>query len=196
MTEMTDLNTSPMKQPFLVRRRTVFTWIGPLLLLAAALYFHTRYGGWPVYVSGIILVVFGEAVRFWAAGYIAKDAEITTGGPYAHVRNPLYFGSLLLAFGYSMVSGLGWGGVIAMVGAFLVFHLAAIIYEEQFLTKKFGTAYTDYTQKVPRLLPSPVPRTSGEGHFAWSQAINNREHISALFAVLFTGLLSLHLIIK
>ena len=138
----------------------------------------------------------GEVVRFWSAGYIAKDAEIATGGPYAHVRNPLYFGSLLLAVGYGLVSGLGVWGVLFTLSLFLVFHLAAILYEEKFLTFKFGEPYLDYTRRVPRLLPSPWPRTTGTGRFEWAQSLKNREQTSALFALAFVLLLSLRFVIK
>ena len=127
-------NPESRKPPFLVRRRTVFTWIIPVILLACTLCLHPRHAGWDAhfaglcaYLVGIALVVCGEIVRFWAAGYIAKDAEFATGGPYAHVRNPLYFGSLLLAVGYGLVSGLGLPAVLIMVALFLVFHLAAIL---------------------------------------------------------------------
>lgn len=180
------------KPPFLVRRRTVFTWLAPLCLLAASLIFDRRAGGWAAFWGGVALVVLGEVVRFWAAGYIAKDTEIATSGPYAHVRNPLYFGSFLLAIGYGLVSGLGWWGVGAMVALFLLFHLSAISYEETFLKSRFGGPYKEYLRRVPRLLPSPWPRTKGgSGHFEWAQAVRNREPISALFALLFVGLLSL-----
>ena len=182
--------------PFLVRRRTVFTWLIPLLLLLLSLTFHKSYGGWAAYVSGIALVVLGEIVRFWSAGYIAKDAEIATGGPYAHVRNPLYFGSLLLAVGYGLISGLGAWGVLFTVALFLVFHLAAILYEEKFLTNKFGEPYLDYLKLVPRLLHSPWPRTTGTGSFTWAQSLKNREQTSALFALIFVLLLSLRFVIK
>ncbi len=180
-----------MKPPFLVRRRTVFTWLVPLLLLALSLALHRNYGGWAAYGAGIALVLGGEIVRFWSAGYIAKDAEIATGGPYAHVRNPLYFGSLLLAVGYGLISGLGLWGVGLTVALFLVFHLAAIFYEERFLTAKFGPPYLDYVRRVPRLLPSPWPRTTGAGRFEWAQALRNREQTSATFALIFVLLLSL-----
>ncbi len=181
--------------PFLVRRRTVFTWLIPLLLLALSLVFRRHDGGWAAYGAGIGFVALGEIVRFWSAGYIAKDAVIATGGPYAHVRNPLYFGSLLLAVGYGLVSGLGVWGVLFTVALFLVFHLAAILYEEKFLTQKFGQPYRDYVQRVPRLLPSPWPRTTGTGSFTWAQSLKNREQTSALFALIFVLLLSLRFLI-
>ena len=196
MTETENIPNPVGKPPFLVRRRTVFTWLIPLGLLAFSLLLHRRDGGWAAYGCGIGLVVLGEIVRFWAAGYIAKDAVITTGGPYAHVRNPLYFGSLLLAIGYGLVSGLGVWGVAGTLVLFLLFHLAAIFYEESFLTAKFGAPYLDYVRRVPRLLPSPLPRTSGEGRFEWAQALKNREQISATFALIFVLLLSLRFLVK
>lgn len=180
-----------MKPPFLVRRRTVFTWLVPLVLLALSLTLRRSDGGWAAYGVGVGLVVLGEIVRFWSAGYIAKDAEIATGGPYAHVRNPLYFGSLLLAVGLGLVSGLGWWGGGLMVALFLVFHLAAIFYEEAFLTAKFGAPYLDYVRRVPRLLPSPWPRTMGSGRFEWAQALKNREQTTATYQLIFILLLSL-----
>lgn len=193
MTE-TDIESSqpasPGKPPFLVRRRTVFTWLVPVLLVTAVCLLHRQDGGIVSLASGIVLVFLGEVVRFWAAGYIAKDAIVTTGGPYGHVRNPLYFGSLLLAIGYGLISGLGWPAIVVLLVLFLIFHLAAISYEEKFLTGKFGAPYTDYLSRVPRLLPSPWPRTRGEGGWVWSKALENREHISATFAVVFVIILT------
>ncbi len=195
MTQTENTPAPVSKPPFLVRRRTVFTWLIPLALLGVSLWQHKNYGGWAAYFCGIGLVVLGEIVRFWAAGYIAKDAEIATGGPYAHVRNPLYFGSLLLAIGYGLISGLGVWGVAATLALFLLFHLAAIFYEESFLTTKFGAPYLEYVRRVPRLLPSPWPRTMGAGRFEWGQAIKNREQISATFALIFVILLSLRYLV-
>ena len=157
------------RPPFLVRRRTVFTWIVPLLLLAAVRVWHPNQGGHRAWLAGIVFVVLGEVVRFWAAGYISKDATIATGGPYAYVRNPLYFGSLLLSVGYGLVSGFGLIGVAVLVALYLVFHLAAIIYEEGFLKNKFGQPYLDYLRQVPRLIPSPGRCTTGTGSFSWAR---------------------------
>ena len=184
-----------MKPPFLVRRRTVFTWIIPLLLLAVSLALHRNGGGWAAYGVGLALVILGEIVRFWSNGYISKDVEIATGGPYAHVRNPLYFGSLLLAMGLGLISGLGLWGVGAMVALFFLFHLAAIFYEEAFLTAKFGEPYRDYVRRVPRLLPSPWPRTAGRGRFEWAQAVRNREPTTAFYQLIFVLLLSLRFLV-
>jgi protein-S-isoprenylcysteine O-methyltransferase Ste14 len=174
---------------FLVRRRTTFTWIVPILLLISS----WKWGIWneAAYLGGLVFIVAGEAVRIWAAGYIQKDDVIATGGPYAFVRNPLYFGSFLLTVGYVLLSGLGvsyspliavlaWAAMIAL---FLLFHLAAIFSEERFLKEKFGEPYAAYLRSVPRLFPKPWPakQTSARdaGHFAWQQAMRNREMTTA-----------------
>ena len=183
---------------FLVRKRTTFTWLVPLALLAAA----WLWGRWSpaAYIAGFVLLVLGEIVRFWAAGYIHKDDVIATTGPYGLVRNPLYFGSLLLALGYTAMSGLGWVAWALVLGLFLLFHLAAILSEEQFLRGKFGPPYERYLSQVPRLVPMPrfgrrQASVSGAGSFSPQQALKNREHITAAVTLL-TALLfaALHLV--
>ena len=99
--------------------------------------------------------------------------------------------SLLLSIGYGLVSGFGWAGVAVLVALYLVFHLAAIMYEEDFLKAKFGQPYLEYLRQVPRLVPYRGRCTTGTGSFSWAQALKNREHVSALFALIFVALLSL-----
>jgi protein-S-isoprenylcysteine O-methyltransferase Ste14 len=181
---------------FLVKKRTTFTWLIPLVLLGTSLV----YGHWSMkaYAVGLVLLILGEVVRFWAAGTIHKDDVVATGGPYALVRNPLYFGSLLLAAGYAAMSGLPKYAWIIVVGLFTLFHLAAIVYEERFLKSKFGAPYEQYLRHVPRLIPRPWPSKSlpagGASQFSAQQAIYNREHITAMvtFATAVLFALALH----
>ena len=178
---MPDVSDNPSLR-FLVRRRTTFTWLVPLGLLAATYFYgHWSYAG---FLAGMLLLLLGEMVRFWAAGYIQKDNVIATTGPYGLVRNPLYFGSLLLAVGYLLISGLSWIAWIVIIGLFLLFHLAAITFEENYLIGEFGEPYLTYLKQVPRLLPRFIPAhpsgaSASSGRFAASQALYNREHITA-----------------
>ena len=41
---------------------------------------------------GIPVSLLGLALRAWAAGCLAKNQQLATGGPYAYTRNPLYIG--------------------------------------------------------------------------------------------------------
>ena len=48
---------------------------------------------------GTLLSLPGLLLRGWAAGHLRKDSTLTTSGPYAFIRNPLYAGTLLVAAG-------------------------------------------------------------------------------------------------
>ena len=55
-------------------------------------------------VSGLPVSVLGLVLRAWAAGHLAKNEQLATGGPYAWVRNPLYLGTLVVAAGLSIAA--------------------------------------------------------------------------------------------
>jgi len=54
-------------------------------------------------VGGAIAFV-GVLTRGWASGHISKNERLATTGPYAHTRNPLYFGSFLIAAGFAIAA--------------------------------------------------------------------------------------------
>ncbi len=78
--------------------------------------------------------------------------EPVISGPYRYVRNPMYAGGILALLGWAV-----WSPSLALIVApFLFFaatHLFVTIYEEPTLENKFGAAYEEYLQKVPRWIP-------------------------------------------
>src|ERR1700727_3481911 len=52
----------------------------------------------------LLLVIPGLLLRSYASGYVKKNAELTVTGPYAYTRNPLYLGSMMMAFGFAAAS--------------------------------------------------------------------------------------------
>ena len=60
--------------------------------------------------AGLPVAVAGEVLRCWAVGFTGATTradrvtapELVTGGPYAHVRNPLYVGNLITALGFTI----------------------------------------------------------------------------------------------
>src|SRR5690606_22138233 len=64
---------------------------------------------------GAGLAFAGAALRAWAAGTIVKNAVLTTTGPYAYTRNPLYLGSFLIGLGLAVA-----GARISILIAFLI----------------------------------------------------------------------------
>lgn len=132
------------------------------------------------YLVGLASVAVGQAVRFWAAGHIVKAAEVTTSGPYAYVRNPLYLGSLWITLGWGAMSG-RWAVAAALLAVFALTHALAIRSEERYLGKRFGEEFDAYRRQVPRLLPrlarraGPPPKHPGTGgragDYSWRRAL-------------------------
>src|SRR6202049_1745251 len=79
----------------------------------------------------LLLVVPGVWLRAYAAGYVRKNAELTFTGPYAYTRNPLYLGSMMIAFGFAAAARSLW---ITLLLAFLfvLIYAPTIFSEEQF----------------------------------------------------------------
>ena len=93
--------------------------------------------------AGAAVAVLGEFVRIWAAGHLEKGREVTSSGPYALTRHPLYLGSALIAVGL-VVAAADWFVAIVVLGYLAITYTAAIRTEEAHLTEKFGAAYPQY----------------------------------------------------
>jgi protein-S-isoprenylcysteine O-methyltransferase Ste14 len=147
-------------------------------LLVAAFAWYSRPTplslGWgiPVSLAGLLL-------RGWAAGCLAKDRELATGGPYAYTRNPLYLGTLLVAAGLVMGSR-NLGLAVLFAAVFALVYLPVIQLEEQHLRKLFPE-YAGYEATVPAVWPRLLGHTAvGAGRrFDWRLYWRNREYQAA-----------------
>lgn len=100
---------------------------------------------------GVPLSLLGLALRGWAAGCLAKNRQLATGGPFAYTRNPLYIGTLLVAAGLAVASR-SIGLAVLFTAVFLLVYLPVIQNEEQHLRKIFPE-YAAYAERVPALVP-------------------------------------------
>jgi protein-S-isoprenylcysteine O-methyltransferase Ste14 len=140
----------------------------------------------------LLLVIPGLLLRGYASGYVKKNAELTVTGPYAYTRNPLYLGSIMIAFGFAAASrSLLITVLLALL--FLLIYGPTIYSEEQFLRATFPE-FDAYARRVPRLFPRlSVPRTSGVGSFSGALYRKHREYNAflgacAVYAVLVAAL--------
>jgi protein-S-isoprenylcysteine O-methyltransferase Ste14 len=145
------------KTIFSPRNRVRLTGIGGLALF----WISWRWGQpgmlhWSLPLGAVVSVL-GLCLRIWATGWLRKDEVITTQGPYALTRNPLYLGTLLLALGHSLMSGVPLAPVLFPVLCFLL-YLPTMREEEEFLSMAHGAAYDEYRARVPLLLPRPARR--------------------------------------
>ena len=132
-------------------------------------------------LMGTIIAIPGLWLRGLAAGHVRKDRELTTSGPYAYTRNPLYLGTLILAAGFAAAAR-SWVVAGIMVVIFLGVYIPVIWSEEAFLRENFRE-FSEYSARVPRLLPRlPVMRTD-RGPFSWELYRKHREYNALLGAL-------------
>ena len=151
-----------MRHPF--RRKNLAPRLLPLYALAITV-FVLACPTPTSFLLGSLLVAAGAALRFWGAGYLVKNELLSVAGPYAHLRHPLYAGTLCLALGFGVIAG-GWA-LVLVIGCFLpVFFLYYFPYKERAesarLERRHGSAYAEYHRAVPALLPSLVRFTPAQ----------------------------------
>ena len=139
------------KSPAAFGSRMGFVFAAVFLLLATP--------SWKTMAESLILVLPGLWLRAYASGYVKKNAELTTTGPYAHTRNPLYLGSMLIAFGFAGASA-SWIIAVALAVLFAIIYVPTIQSEETYLRAHFPE-FDQYARQVPRLLPRPTPGPHG-----------------------------------
>jgi hypothetical protein len=142
----------------------------------------------------LALVIPGVWLRGYASGYVKKNQELTTTGPYAHVRNPLYLGSILIAAGFAVALE-SWAVGVALAVMFVAIYVPVIASEERFLRSAFP-AFEDYCSRVPRLIPRLSPARmqgqDGGGRFFLPLYLKHREYNALLGAAfLYAALLFL-----
>ena len=125
---------------------------------------------------GLPVAIVGLLLRGWAAGHLAKNQRLATGGPYAMTRNPLYIGTLLVAAGLAIASRQPPLGALFAL-AFGLIYLPAIELEEQHLRELFPE-YADYARRVPRL-GFRLPEQQGGPPFRQALYRKNEEYKAA-----------------
>jgi protein-S-isoprenylcysteine O-methyltransferase Ste14 len=124
-----------------------------------------------VFSVGAALVFFAAALRTWGTSYlhasVMHDSKLHTerlvaDGPFRHVRNPLYFGNIVMSFGMGIaMSRLGF---LVLIIGMVFFSYRLILREESELSESQGESYRAYCAAVPRLLPSFSARVPSAGN--------------------------------
>jgi protein-S-isoprenylcysteine O-methyltransferase Ste14 len=156
---------------FVVNRK-VRLRIGFLFGIAYLVFARPTAGGlW----LGLPVALVGLLVRAWAAGHIVKNEQLTMTGPYAHTRNPLYFGSFLLAAGFALASH--WSLLLVVIALFAFIYGPTIEQERTEIRSRFPEDYARYEANVPAFTPRLTPwrgQSSAES-FSFSLYMRQRE---------------------
>ncbi len=150
----------------------------PLGFAFAAFYLWIARPSWTSLGIGALVTLPGILLRALASGHVKKNEELTTSGPYAYTRNPLYLGSLIMAVGFAIAARSVW--VLAvMVIMFVAIYLPVIRGEESYLRSAFPN-FDEYARNVPRLLPRLTAFGNGGGTFSHPLYWQHREYNAVL----------------
>lgn len=166
------------------RLRKVTLKTAPVYILSMALLFYAR----PqprFFLIGLPLILSGESLRLWAAGHLSKNREVTTTGPYAYVKNPLYLGTFLMMIGFCLLAG-QW---LILAAGLIVFFIYYVPFkkkrEADRLREIFGSEWDEYDRSVPDYIPrfSPYERR-GRRLWEWARVLSNSEHETAAITLI------------
>jgi protein-S-isoprenylcysteine O-methyltransferase Ste14 len=164
----------------------------PLGFVFAILYFYLAQPTWSSIALGFVAIIPGLLIRALASGHVRKNEALATSGPYAHTRNPLYLGSLLIGIGFAIAARSIWVGVVLLV-MFFAIYIPVIRDEELFLREKFPE-FDDYARTVPRMLPRLTSLTTGKSEspadFSLDLYLKHREYNALLGAAAMAAALS------
>lgn len=121
-------------------------------VLLAVFAFAARPSPMLVYI-GLPPALLGMLVRLHASGFVMKNKELATSGPYALMRHPLYTGNILLVTGFAIACGRWWALPLALA-FFWFYYPTAIEYEDRKLHRLFGAQWEAWSDTTPALLPS------------------------------------------
>lgn len=169
----------------------------PMGFVVAALFLWLAQPSWLSLAWSLWVVVPGVWLRGYASGYVKKNAELAVSGPYAYTRNPLYLGSMLIAFGFAGASRSVWI-FLALAILFAVIYAPTIRSEEEYLRGHFAN-FGEYVRQVPRLLPrlTPAPMTlAASGRFSRKLYLQHREYNALLGATAIYAALALRIYLR
>lgn len=191
----------PMIEEMEASGKWLFRWRSYLPLVAIVLLFsgigHFTYPfdshywdqGWELFCLGVSFL--GLLVRILTVGYAPPKTSgrntkkqvaevLNTTGMYSIVRNPLYLGNFLVAFGPILFFRVWWVSLIFAL-LFLLYYERIIFAEETFLRKKFGAAYLEWVGTTPMLLPHFRKWHRADRSFNWRKIL--RQERQTLFGV-------------
>lgn len=174
-----------------------------LLLIGVLVYIYTK-----VYSTGFENVIsfqayelacfavsfFGLIIRIYTVGYTPKNTsgrntegqladELNTRGIYSMVRHPLYVGNFFMWLGTAMLTQNLWY-IIAFVFMYWVYYERIMFAEEQFLRRKFGEVYIDWSKITPAFVLSFKNFKSPKMNFSIKKVIKKEKNgLTAIFVI-------------
>jgi len=179
----------------------------PILILVSALlvFIYREYNGlntlpelygqiFPYFCLGVCSL--GLLIRIITVGYTPvgtsgrnkekQEADVlNTSGIYSTVRHPLYLGNFFMWFGLALLTQDMWFNITFILFYWLYYE--RIMYaEEQFLRKKFGQEYLDWSDKTPAFIPKWSQWHSADLEFSIRKVLKKEKNgFAAMLSIIY-----------
>jgi protein-S-isoprenylcysteine O-methyltransferase Ste14 len=145
----------------------------------------------------LFVSLIGLGIRVYTVGYTPRNTSgrnvkeqvaetLNTTGIYSVVRHPLYLGNFFMWLGPGLLTGNFWF-LVAFVLFYWIYYERIMFAEEQFLRRKFGMVFTDWSEKVPAFIPRLKNFVKSEWPFSWKKVLKKEKNGLAAVFVVFTA---------
>ncbi|MEP6508912.1 MAG: isoprenylcysteine carboxylmethyltransferase family protein [Gemmatimonadales bacterium] len=144
---------------------------------------------------GAAIAFAGVLIRAWASGHIVKNKKLAVTGPYAHTRNPLYFGSFLIGAGFAIAAH--WSLLLVVIAFWVLVYAPTMERERLNIRERFPDAYDRYSANVPAFVPRVTPwkdEGQDDGGFSFDLYMRHGEWKAGITYLLVIGWLVVRLV--
>lgn len=178
-----------------------------LLLIGAILYLRTKIYPETFFLENtsyeidyeffcLLISLFGFGIRVYTVGHTPQNTSgrntqeqvaetLNTTGMYSIVRHPLYLGNFFMWIGPALLSGNFWF-LIAFCLFYWVYYERIMFAEEQFLKRKFGLLYANWSKNVPAFIPRFKNFIKPDLDFSWKKVLKKEKNGLAATFLIFT----------
>lgn len=139
--------------------------------------------------------ILGLVIRIYTVGHTPRNTSgrnttegqvadtLNTTGIYSLVRHPLYLGNFFMWLGPALLVRDVWF-IVAFVLFYWIYYERIMFAEEQFLRRKFGQIYLEWSEKTPAFIPKVSGFHNNNMDFSWKKVLKKEKNgLLAVFII-------------
>lgn len=200
----------PLKEEFRTQGNFLFKYRSylPLIIVAVGLvvYIYTldatnttleQFNDYKIELIFLFVAFIGQFIRAYSVGFAAKNTSgrntsvgqvadsLNSTGIYSIVRHPLYLGNFFMWLGIALFTANFWF-IIAFLFMYWLYYERIMYAEEEFLREKYGSAYVEWAERTPAIIPCFKKWVKPDGKFSlWKVIKQEKSGILNIFLTIF-----------
>lgn len=139
--------------------------------------------------------ILGLIIRIYTVGHTPKNTSgrntaegqvadtLNTTGIYSLVRHPLYLGNFFMWLGPALLVQNAWF-IVAFILFYWLYYERIMYAEEQYLRRKFGSPYLEWSEKTPAFIPKLNGFCNNRMDFSWKKVLKKEKNgLLAVFVI-------------